>query len=120
MKNEVFSATRRFVKKAEFIGFCQKCKHKIAYFETGADLGGDEGADVFFLSAIRPPADPKCFFGQNVLKSAYKRLFWPVFQNLACGAENFRPKQRLFETKTARKINSVDLKYMVNKIFENF
>ena len=33
-------------------------------------------------------AEKTQFFGQNFPKAAYRRLYWTVFSNFACGAEN--------------------------------
>ena len=60
------------------------------------------------------------FFCQNFSKSAQKRLFWLFFFKFACGAESFAKigAKKCFER--ARKINLVDLKKKVVKIFDFF
>ena len=54
---------------------------------------------------------------QKVHENAFYGLF---FQNFVCGADNFIKTETKPSLGRARKINSVDLKKKVDKIFENF
>ena len=77
-------------------------------------------APIYTYFEVGARAKKRNFFGQNVLKSAQKCRFWPVFQNFACSARKFDQNRVFLMLWESSENHFGRPKKKVDKIFKNF